>query len=267
MRRLLFITVISTFIAGCAASVQPSAGPPTRLRVLTYNIHIGIGMDKKLDLPRIAQVINQSGADVVALQELDRGTSRTGKTDQPAQLASLTGMHVAFAKTIDHMGGQYGIALLSRYPITDVKTSPLPCTPGREPRAALAASINPDGHEPCLLICTHLDAANDQQDSLQQVRTINELFVAGHTSAILAGDFNKPPQSATIHTLLAHWTNATHSTPQPTSPANHPSQQIDYVFYRPAGLWRVVEAKVIEEPVASDHRPLLVVLERAGERP
>ncbi|MEX2025646.1 MAG: endonuclease/exonuclease/phosphatase family protein, partial [Pirellulaceae bacterium] len=62
-----------------------------QLRVLTYNIHHGEGIDGKLDLPRIARVIESVDPDLVALQEVDRRVERTGSVDQPAELARLTG--------------------------------------------------------------------------------------------------------------------------------------------------------------------------------
>lgn len=261
MRRAV-ATLVLLWLAGCGNNPTANDAQPTRLRILTYNIHIGIGNDKKLDLPRIAAVIARCRPDIVALQELDVGTSRTGRVDEPAELSRLTGFQVHFGKTLDHQGGQYGIAILSRYPIREPAVHPLPCTPGREPRVALAARITPANGPPLRFICTHLDATDDEHDSLPGARRLNELFGAGNEPAILAGDFNKTPDSATIHTLLACWNNAAHSNPQPTIPSQNPTRQIDFVFYRPAGAWRVIEAKAVEESMASDHRPVLAEFER-----
>ena len=97
-----------------------SAAPPAvsdTLRVMTYNIHVGIGMDKKLDLPRIAGVINAQHPDLVGLQEVDRGVTRTQGIDEIAELAKLTRMDYAFAFNLRYQGGQYGVAILSRFPI------------------------------------------------------------------------------------------------------------------------------------------------------
>src|SRR5882762_1627926 len=97
-------------------SVHHSAAKRT-LRIMTYNIHTGVGMDKKLDLQRIADVINHERPDLVGLQEVDRGVKRTGGVDEIAELARLTKMEYAFAHNLDYQGGQYGVAILSRYPI------------------------------------------------------------------------------------------------------------------------------------------------------
>src|SRR5688500_16132625 len=87
------------------------------LRVMTYNIHVGVGMDKKLDLQRIADVINRQRPDLVGLQEVDRGVGRTEGKDEIAELAALTRMEYAFAPNLDYQGGKYGVAILSRFPI------------------------------------------------------------------------------------------------------------------------------------------------------
>src|SRR5437870_2515052 len=87
------------------------------IRVMTYNIHVGVGMDKKLDLPRIAGVINQQHPDLVGLQEVDRGVERTQRIDEIAQLAWLTKMEYAFAFNLKYQGGQYGVASLDKSPI------------------------------------------------------------------------------------------------------------------------------------------------------
>jgi len=255
---LRLIVVAALMLAGCSPQSDS-----VRLRVMTYNIHVGVGTDGKRDLPRIAAIITRCSPDLVALQELDVGTARTGQIDEPAELSRLTGMQVYFAKTLNYMGGQYGIAILSRHPIEQPTFHPLPCTPFREPRTVLAARIAVQGHR-LRFLCTHLDATGDEQDSLPGAAQINDLFGHSDENTILAGDMNKAPASPTIHALLACWNNATHSSPRLTSPALRPRHQIDYVFYRPAGNWRVVNSTVLEEPIASDHRPLLVDFEFFG---
>src|SRR5205807_4129654 len=97
-------------------SAAPSAitASMRTIRVMTYNIHVGVGMDKKLDLPRIASVINQQHPDLVGLQEVDRGVERTQRKDEIAELAKLTKMDYAFAFNLKYQGGQYGVAILSK---------------------------------------------------------------------------------------------------------------------------------------------------------
>ena len=138
----LLLTLL--LLTGCVATDPSSDGRPS-LTVLAYNIHHGEGVDKRLDLRRIAALIVETGADVVALQEIDDGCRRTDGLDQARRLAELTGMHHAFGPFFDYQGGRYGMALLSRLPMEDVRNIRLP--DGAEPRAALAATVQTaDGH-------------------------------------------------------------------------------------------------------------------------
>ena len=80
----------------------------------TLNAHHCEGLDGRVDIARLARVIERTGADLVALQELDRGMARTGRVDQPAELAAATGMTVTFHPTLERGGGEYGIAVAAR---------------------------------------------------------------------------------------------------------------------------------------------------------
>ena len=257
-RRTCLLT-IALVAMGAAFAV---AAEPVRVRVLTYNIHHGEGTDGKLDLERIASVIRLVEPDLVALQEVDVGTSRSQGVDQAAELGRLTGMQAAFGKAMDYAGGQYGEALLSRYPLTDVKVHELPFTQGCEPRCAVAARVRLGADGPELLIAgTHLEHAQATLRLCQAGKLAPALVAANALPVILAGDFNAEPDSPPIRVLLPHWTDATAAKPEATWPADVPTAKIDYVFFRPADRWRVVQTQVVDERVASDHRPLLVVLE------
>src|SRR5690242_20659699 len=112
--------VLALWLPGSYSKSEPTkrvASSHQRIRVMTYNIHVGVGMDKKLDLPRIAGVITKEHPDLVGLEEVDRGVERTGRIDEIAELAKLTKMDYAFAFNLKYQGGQYGVAILSRYPI------------------------------------------------------------------------------------------------------------------------------------------------------
>ena len=266
MRLLIpLLTVLILYVTGPAVALAES---PQTLRVLVYNIHHGAGTDGKLDMERIAGVIERAEPDLVALQEVDRGTRRTEGIDQPAVLGEMTGLHAAFGKAIDYQGGDYGQAILSRFPIQDVQVHPLPGSHDGEQRIAVSAKVRPGGDgEAIRFISTHLDHRPDPADRLAQAAEINELFTGDAIPTIAAGDFNAKPDSEVMKNLREHWTDAAAEagSPEHTFPAPSPRKRIDYVLYRPADHWRVVEARVIEEKVASDHRPLLVVLERTAE--
>ena len=123
--RIRLSLIVGSLVGLSVAGVYPGPAAPSSIaantrtmRVMTYNIHVGIGMDKKLDLPRIAGVINAQHPDLVGLQEVDRGVERTQRIDEIAELAKLTHMDYAFAFNLRYQGGQYGVAILSRFPIS-----------------------------------------------------------------------------------------------------------------------------------------------------
>ena len=265
------VRVLSAVVGLAAAVValgdEPTAGPAGKtLRVLSYNIHHAEGTDGKLDVARIAGVIKAARPDLVAVQEVDRNTTRTKNVDQAAELARLTGLHGEFARAIDLQGGAYGQAILSRWPLKAVKTHVLPGKKGQETRIAVEAKVEPGGGRPALtFVGTHFQH-DDPAIREEQAARVNELFGSAAGPIILAGDLNATPDSKPMKLIAEKWSFAT--APDKgllTIPARGPRRQIDFVLFRPADRFRVVEAKVIAEPVASDHRPVLAVLAWAGD--
>ncbi len=250
-------------------SIVAGAAEPSRLRVLCYNIHYGQGTDGKYDLQRLADVIKGAKPDLVALQEVDVGVKRSGRVHQARRLAELTGMAVRYGPTQHFQGGLYGNAVLTRLPILDVVIQPLPyteSTPERVtyPRGAIAVTVRgPDG-KPLRFVSTHFQH-NVAEDRLAEAKAVNKLFGRDDKMpTILAGDMNAVPDAEPIRELLKHWSNATDKPASPTAPSGKPTSRIDYIFYRPASMFRVSHAEVIEESMASDHRPVLAVFEMSG---
>jgi len=241
-------------LAGCrTGSIQPQS-PPT-LRVLTYNIHHGEGTDKVFDYNRLAGVIKRLKPDIVALQEVDFGTERASGVDQAKRLGRLCRMHYAFGQAMPHEGGQYGEAILSRFPIRRTFVHPLPYFLEREPRAAVEVAIEPAGIGPISFVGTHLCHQSDELRTLQGQR-LSQLFPSDKgRPVILAGDFNARPGSTPMDVLLRNgWTDAV-----------APRSVIDYVLIRACDPWLVKEMTILDEPVASDHDPVLVVLQWQGK--
>jgi endonuclease/exonuclease/phosphatase family metal-dependent hydrolase len=263
---------------------RASAELPREIRVVTYNIRHGEGMDHKIDLPRIAKVILAAKPDIVALEEVDQGTKRTNKVDQPAEFARLTGMEAVFGHNIDFDGGGYGTAVLTRLPIQSKESVKLKSfyasTPKhQEQRGVQVLELGEKGDPGLLFLCTHLDFRPPDDERMASTVTINELMKKrGAELAIIAGDFNANPDSRPIHAMAKDWkiagwndgiemTVADGERPKDahavvTFPADKPDHCIDYVMCRPANSWKVVELRVLDEPVASDHRPVLAVLRR-----
>ena len=250
------------------AGVQAHRESPITLRVLSYNIHHGEGTDRRFDLVRLGGVIERLQPDLVALQEVDVGAERTFGVNQLTELARFTGMHAEFGKAMDYEGGGYGVAVLSRWPLASVRNDPLPRAPDREPRTALTVRVKPYARGPLVQFSsTHLDQGRDPGNRLDQVDALNELLAHAEIPSILAGDMNARRDTDAMMALEAGWTNTSTSTAEsdPGSASGRPRSRGDHILVRPAERWRVIEWHVIDETLASDHRPLLAVLELTGD--
>jgi endonuclease/exonuclease/phosphatase family metal-dependent hydrolase len=224
------------------------------LRVLCWNLHHGVGEDKKLDLERIAALIREQKPDLVALQEVDNKCRRSRSVDQAAELARLTGLHGAFGKAMDYDGGQYGQAILSKFPIGDTQVHQLPGD--GEPRIAFEAEVMIEG-KALRIITVHLDHQQDAR-RLKQAETLAKALENHHEPMILAGDFNDVPDSASLKTFSAPWVAVPKKAPNFTCPAPEPKIEIDHILLR--GMEAKEPANVLPEVIASDHRPVFAVV-------
>ena len=261
LKTTLFISILVVLASGCATTLQPP-----RVTVLTYNIHHGEDAKGRSNLDAVAQIINALQPDLVALQEVDNKTTRAKGLDLTSELSRRTGMEGVFGKAMDFAGGGYGEAVLSRLPILATKNNLLPHTPNAEPRAALEIEVRLPNGESLLFVGTHLDHLRNPENRTMQARRIKELYQDCELPVILAGDLNATPESDVIGTLLTEWSCADKMNLAPTFPAVRPKRKIDYIMYRPRHLWRVLESRVIDEKIASDHCPLLAVLELLPDR-
>ena len=246
----------ATWAAGAAAE-------PVRLRVLAYNIHHGEGLDGRLDLDRIAGVIRDADADVVLLQEVDQRVERSGDVDQPEELARLTEMQAAFGDNLKLGDGRYGNAVLSRFPILRRRNHRLPRPHESEPRGVLEVELEmPSDAAPLTVFCTHFDHRYNEERRLAAKFVLERAVELGDRPLLLGGDLNATPESPPLETLARRW-RRTGGRDAFTSPSVRPRRKIDYVLVAGAG-WRLIETAVVEEPTASDHRPVLAVLELDG---
>ena len=245
---------------GCATTKQD----PAQITVMSYNIHHAEGTDGKLDLERIAKIIQAQNPDLVALQEVDDRADRSGRVHQAAELGRLTGMDYVFGKAMDFQGGGYGQAILSRWPIKAQQVHQLPQRAGREPRILLRTTIAPSSFGEMVFGTTHLDH-QIEEIRVEQVSEINRLLSPTTSSVpvILAGDFNAVPVSAPMQVMASQWMDAAHGIAAPTIPATNPRRRIDYILCAPSKKWTTTQSKVLEEPIASDHRPVMSTLQLA----
>jgi len=265
MRDEFWRIVTCAFLSTAAVfSVVGCREEPQQVRVLSYNIHHGEGTDGRVDLKRLAKVILSVRPDVVGLQEVDVGTERTHRTDQAEELARLTGMQAAFGSNLKFEGGDYGNVILSRFPIKSQKNHPLPNPTSGEPRGALEVELSLgeiDEGASLRFVSTHFDHRG-QASREAAAREINRLFgTADADPVVLVGDLNAVPDSETLDILRQQWVDASRE----IQVVGRPERQIDYVLCRPASQWKVVEVRVLNERVASDHRPVLAVLEWTSE--
>lgn len=222
-----------------------SLGQNQQLQIMSYNVRHCAGMDMVVDYDRTANVIVQQQPDVVALQELDSMTGRSGHHDQLGELASRTGYHPVFGVAIEFNGGQYGVGFLSREIPMSTKRIPLP---GEEPRLLLVVEL-----EDYVIACTHLDL--DEVQRLASVPLIVKEAQRWQKPFLLAGDWNDTPDSELIKTMTQYFTVLSGN--EATYPADKPNECIDYVGVF-NGRAEAIESHVIDEPEASDHRPLVV---------
>ncbi len=192
----MFMLLLVTCMQGKPASLQAVAvpveadavsasGSKAAIRVMSYNIHRGIGKDGKLNMDRIFSTISDSKVDIVALQEVERYSVRTGFQDQIAYLADKLSMNYVYGKSMNILNGQYGNAVLSRYPIKSSKVSQLPSK--GENRILLSADLSINGKS-LGVHSTHLGL--DRLERSAQLASIAGLLQDCDGPHVLAGDFN-----------------------------------------------------------------------------
>lgn len=238
-----------------AALFTFSAQAQNTLKLMSYNIKNANGMDNVCNFQRIANVINNASPDVVAIQEVDSMTNRSRQKYVLGEIADRTQMHGYFAPAIDYDGGKYGIGLLTKQVPLRLQTLPLP---GREEARTLILAEFAD----YIYCCTHMSLTEeDRMKSLELVKA----FTSSSTKPLfLAGDMNAEPESGFIKELQKDF-QILSNPKQHTFPAPDPKETIDYIamLKQNAKGFAVISAKVINEPMASDHRPILVELRTA----
>lgn len=245
---ILAILLIGTMLSCGRQQPKNQSEQSFQLRVLSYNVRHCAGMDLVVDYDRTAAVIIEQQPDVVALQELDSVTGRSGQRYQLGELAMRTSYYPTFGSAIDYDGGTYGVGILSHEQPLCTKRIPLP---GEEPRVLLIAEM-----KDYVLACTHLDL--EEEARLASVPLIVEETQHWQKPFILAGDWNDTLGSALLQKMTRFFTILSDGTP--TYPADEPKESIDFVASFKTHPIESLESTVINEPEASDHRPLMVKL-------
>jgi endonuclease/exonuclease/phosphatase family metal-dependent hydrolase len=265
-RRLGFLIVAAL----CSACAVPFVEQDRSVRVMVYNIHAGKDAGGQPNLDEVARLVLAHAADVVLLQEVDRGTGRSGGVDQLQVLMEATEFEGVFGRTLDYDGGQYGIAALSPGGFGYEDTVPLRVLPpptraggSHEPRGALVTIVSTRLGR-WQAITTHLDASANDDYRQQEADRLGEIIRVRRVSGLplmLGGDMNATPDSTVIKKVLGFglrdaWTECGTGDGF-TFPASEPARRIDYLFL--SDTLRCTSAQVIDTQ-ASDHRPLLVTV-------
>jgi endonuclease/exonuclease/phosphatase family metal-dependent hydrolase len=246
MKKIIFGLLIALLAAAISTPVQ--AKKVRTLRLTSYNIQHGEGLDKKIDHARQAKILRKAHADIVAIQEVDSVTKRNGGLYSLEEIGRKAKMFSTFAPAINFQGGKYGIGILSKKQPLSVRRISLP---GREePRMLLVAEF-----EHYVVACTHLSLTDE--DRMLSVPIIVEEAKTWKKPFVIMGDLNDEPNTPFYKEMQKHFLflNPAHDK---TFPADEPNICIDHVavfvptpdatisFYR---TW-------VGEETFSDHRPL-----------
>lgn len=238
MKKLLLILAILA-VGTTTVSAQ-------KVRVMTYNVRNGHGVDGVKDIKRCAEVINDARPHVIAVQELDSMSRRNNKYVL-GELAQLTGYHDYYHRTIPYKGGAYGIGILSRKEALSVDFHPLPCR--KEPRGLLVVEF-----KKYYLLCTHL--SRNQEDRVTSVGIIRDIVSKLNKPVFIAGDMNARPNSKPMK-AFKEFTQVLNDENKFTIPSNKPRSCIDYILGA-NGSFKVLKDYVYYGTIASDHLPLYV---------
>ena len=255
MKPKIVLTFLLAGISLACVRQHPKSQPEQtlQLQVMSYNVRHCAGMDLVVDYDRTAAVIAEQQPDVVALQELDSMTGRSGQCYQLGELAERTSYYPVFGSAIDYDGGKYGVGILTREQPLNTKRIPLP---GEEPRVLLVVELK--GY---VIACTHLDL--EEPERLASVPLIVKEAQRWQKPFILAGDWNDTLDSPLLQEMTKHFDILSGNVP--TYPADSPQECIDFIASFKAQPMMTLESIVVNEPKASDHRPLVAKLKFNGQ--
>jgi endonuclease/exonuclease/phosphatase family metal-dependent hydrolase len=238
-----------------------------RLKLLTYNIHSGIGVDKRYDLGRIAAVLEQEKPDIAALQELDCRMWRTSYEDQSSHLATKLAVNAFFCATRPIEQGSFGMAVLSPFSVVRRKEYDLSYSPQREPRYCLRLDLEVAPGALLHVFNCHLGLAMRER-SFQRRQMLSDAILLSeevHHPVILMGDFNDRPISVVHRSLRRHFKDAFNATGKywgPTFKAGPFPVRLDHIYV--SRDIHIVDCWVRNDEmtrIASDHMPVIASVE------
>ena len=238
---------------------------PPALRIASYNVHACVGSDGHGDADRVAAVIRELDADVVALQEVLSDDAADGP-DQFAHLADAVGLRAIEGPTLHGSAARYGNAILTRLPVLDVDRLDLSVS-HRESRGAVAVDLGRDDVR-LRVVATHLGLwRSERRRQVERLLAWLDDPATRRPAAlwVLAGDMNEwIPRAWTLRRLDARFGRA------PTArsfPATRPLLRLDRIWVAPLrALRRLAVHRTPLARVASDHLPVVAELDPHAAR-
>ncbi|MGH2663801.1 MAG: endonuclease/exonuclease/phosphatase family protein [Actinomycetota bacterium] len=240
------------------SDAQPAAAPEGTFRLIDYNVHNGVSPSGQLNPEAIARVIEAERPDVVTLNEVNRGWAIAGTIDLAEWLSQRLDLPYVYGKAAD---GQFGNAVMSRFPITRVERLTLPKAAGPMVRNATLATLDLGNSRVVDVVALHLDHRDEGRETrLAQIDVLLDAWNERPVT-VFAGDMNATPESEEIAAMTrAGLVSAQDEAGDPglkTFPSDAPDRRIDYVF----GSNGIAFSNFrIPRTTASDHLPLLVTV-------
>ena len=248
MKKILLILAV-VLMGVTAAEAQ-------KVRVMSYNVKNGMGVDGITSIERCSDVIRKVNPDVVAIQEVD-SVNRRNNYYVLGRMAEQTGYHAYYGPTIKYRGGKYGIGVLSKKPALSTKFYPMPHR--REDRGVLVVEF-----KRYYLVCTHLSGQYIRDGRCVQVDVIREAVSGLKKPVFIAGDMNARPGTPVMK-AFKEFAVVLSDENKKTAPSYDPRGCIDYVLGT-NGSFKVLDEEVIYGCYASDHLPLYVDVKVSKEK-
>lgn len=253
---------ISLCLLVCTVASAAAVNAQTSLRIINYNMRMS-GQMVNYNTAPFTEFFRGYDPDIVLMQEIDYKTTRNGQKDFVTELGAETGMFSAFGAAITYQQGEYGVAILSKYPIAKISNNPLSSNSSdlKEKRTVLYVEVYvPDDggvEQKIRFAVTHLDHSTDQVRS-DMVAQLNS-YLASTGPVVLTGDFNAHPTEGAMMTMKSTWQQLCDNFP--TFSSTNPASKIDYIFARPMGKWTVVKYERVVKTELSDHIALIADIE------
>ena len=235
------------------------------LKIMSYNIRHGNGLDNIQDLSRSAKIIESEAPDLCGLQEIDDFCLRSHSIGQTDYLAKKTSMAGTFSKFMDFDKGAYGMSTLSTKPIVSTKILKLPDAK-YEPRTSIINEVQITKGYTILFANVHFDWVKGNEGSsnrLNQAKALVKYLNKSELACVVVGDFNCTPESATMQYFYSEGFIFVDKGHDKFSYQGEHQLEIDHLLFRDSREVQFEKKNVLllKQPIVSDHRPLIVELE------